>query len=66
MFGKLAPGSSIPVGVLLAGDGSRVFVAHTNAHAVSVYDPASWERTALLSAGPEPDGMGWSPLSVRR
>lgn len=66
MFGKLAPGSSIPVGLLLAGDGSRLFVAHTNAHAISVYDPASWERTALLSAGPEPDGMGWSPLSVRR
>jgi DNA-binding beta-propeller fold protein YncE len=64
LFGDMLPDSSIPIGVLLAGDGGELFVAHSNAHVVTVYDAQSLERRATIPAGLEPDGMGWSPLDV--
>ncbi|QFU74660.1 hypothetical protein EY643_02770 [Halioglobus maricola] len=62
LFGDRLPGSSIPIGVQLSGDGERLFVAHTNSHVVSVWDAATQERVGLVKTGLEPDGMGWSPL----
>jgi DNA-binding beta-propeller fold protein YncE len=66
LFGDMLPDSSIPIGVLLSRDGSALFVAHSNAHVISVYDAQSLERTAIIPAGLEPDGMDWSPLEVKR
>ena len=62
LFSGYMPDSSIPIGVLLSGDGKLLFVAHTNAHVISVYDAASLERKALVPVGLEPDGMAWSPI----
>jgi len=64
MLGSALPDSSIPVGVQLSGDGQRVFVAHTNAHVVSVYDAETLEREAIVPVGLEPDGMAWSPVVI--
>ena len=64
MLGGALPDSSVPVGVQLSGDGSQLFVAHTNAHVVSVYDAESLERQAIIEVGLEPDGMGWSPVTL--
>ena len=64
LFGDMLPDSSIPIGVLLAGDGGELFVAHSNAHVVTVYDAQSLARRVTIPAGLEPDGMGWSPLDV--
>jgi DNA-binding beta-propeller fold protein YncE len=66
MLGSALPDSSIPVGVQLSGDGRLLFVAHTNAHVVSVYDAESLEREAIVEVGLEPDGMAWSPLTLPR
>jgi DNA-binding beta-propeller fold protein YncE len=51
---------SIPVGVLLAGSGDRLYVAHTQSDAISVIDAQSLELQQVLKAGDEPDGMAWS------
>ncbi len=65
LFGDMLPDSSIPIGVLLSGDGKTLFVAHSNAHVISVYDAATLERQAVIPAGLEPDGMAWSPQDAR-
>jgi DNA-binding beta-propeller fold protein YncE len=62
-FGNLAPESSMPIGVLLSGDGTTLFVAHGSAHVISVYDAQSLERLYLIPTGLEPDGMAWSVLA---
>jgi len=64
LFGDMLPDSSIPIGVLLSGDGESLFVAHSNSHVITVYDAQSLERRATIPTGLEPDGMGWSPLDV--
>ena len=64
LFGDMLPDSSIPIGVLLSGDGESLFVAHSNSHVITVYDAQSLQRRATIPTGLEPDGMGWSPLDV--
>jgi YVTN family beta-propeller protein len=64
MLGGALPDSSVPVGVQLSGDGEQLFVAHTNAHVVSVYDAESLVRQAIVEVGLEPDGMAWSPVQL--
>ena len=63
MLGRLGNGS-IPVGVLLSGDGARLFVAHTQADAVSVIDADSLEVLRVVPGFREPDGMAWSARSA--
>lgn len=58
-FGK----SPAPVGIEIAPDGRRAWVANTNADAIAEVDLASWTVTRLLQAGQEPDGMAYSPLA---
>jgi len=53
--------SSVPIGVVVAPDGSTAWVAHSNADAISVVDLKSWKPTGHLVAGKEPDGMAYSP-----
>ena len=64
LFGDMLPDSSIPIGVLLSGDGQSLFVAHSNSHVITVYDAQSLQPRATIETGLEPDGMGWSPLDV--
>ena len=65
LFGDRLPDSSIPIGVLLSRDGATLFVAHSSAHLVSVWDAATLEQRGTIATGLEPDGMDWSPLDVR-
>jgi YVTN family beta-propeller protein len=55
--------SSVPIGIVVAPDGKRAFVAHANGDAISIVDLAEWKRVGSLTAGKEPDGMGYSQLS---
>ncbi len=64
LFGDAFGASSVPIGILVAPDGRRAFVAHANADVISIVDLLSWERVGSLRAGKEPDGMGFSPLAV--
>lgn len=66
LFGDDFAGSSVPVGVLIAPDGKRAYVAHANADLVSIVDLGNWEVSGYLRGGKEPDGMGYSTLSVNK
>ncbi len=52
-FGK----SPTPVGLLIAPDGKRAWVASTNADIVSVLDLVSLTVAGRITAGKEPDGL---------
>ena len=57
--------SSVPIGIEIAPDGKRAYVAHANADQISIVDLAEGKRVGFLTAGKEPDGMGMSPLDVK-
>jgi YVTN family beta-propeller protein len=52
-FGK----SPVPVGLLIAPDGKRAWVASTNADIVTVLDLEALSVAGRLTAGKEPDGL---------
>lgn len=57
--------SSVPIGIVVEPGGKRAYVAHANADQITILDLAAWKPIGALTAGKEPDGMGWSPLDVR-
>jgi YVTN family beta-propeller protein len=62
LFGDRFDQSSVPIGIVIHPDGSRAWVAHTNADVVAEVDLESWKVVRLLTAGKEPDGMAYSPV----
>jgi YVTN family beta-propeller protein len=58
--------SSAPIGVLVEPGGKRAFVAHANGDAISIVDLQEWKKAGTLTAGKEPDGMGYSKLTVKK
>ena len=49
-----------PEGILVAPDGSRIFVAVTGDHFVAVVDPKTLQVTGKILTGQGPDGMAWA------
>jgi len=66
LFGDRFGDSSVPIGVIVNGKGDHAFVAHANADVITEIDLETGTIVRTLRAGKEPDGMGFSPLSVRR
>jgi len=64
LFGDRFGDSSVPIGVVVDGEGRRAWVAHANADGITEIDLETGEVTRLLTAGKEPDGMAYSPVSV--
>ena len=64
-FARLAPGSSLPVGLLVSRDGRSVFVAATMADRVVQFDVATLEPLRHVEIGGEPDGLA-STLALPR
>lgn len=64
LFSDRFGASSVPIGIEIVDDEHRAYVAHANADDISIVDLAQWKVVGTLSAGREPDGMGWSPLTV--
>ena len=64
LFGDQFGESSVPIGIVIHPDGTRAWVAHTNADVVAEIDLESWKIVRLLEAGREPDGMAYSALDV--
>lgn len=58
--------SSVPIGIEIAPDGKRAYVAHANADQISIVDLEQWKKVGSLTAGKEPDGMGMSALAVKK
>ena len=53
---------SVPVGILIEPGGRYAFVANTNADVVAVLDLKTWAIVGHLTAGDEPDGLGYSSI----
>jgi DNA-binding beta-propeller fold protein YncE len=66
LFGDRFGDSSVPIGVIVDADGEIAWVAHANADVITEIDLASGEIVRMLRAGKEPDGMGYSALTVER
>ena len=57
--------SPVPVGILVARRLGHAFVANTNADIVTMIDLKTWQIVDRLVAGKEPDGLGYSKLTVK-
>ena len=62
LFGDQFGASPVPVGIEIAADGKRAWVANTNADLVTVLDLESLKVIDRIPTGRQPDGMAWSPL----
>lgn len=62
LFSDRFGSSSVPIGIQIVDAEKRAYVAHANADDISIIDLEQWKVIGTLSAGREPDGMGWSPL----
>jgi len=65
LFGGQFGKSSIPIGIEIAPDGQRVWIAHAGIDRVQELDGESLKQTRIFSTGPEPDAMAYSPLKVK-
>lgn len=65
-FARLAPGSPMPVGLILSSDGNIAVVAATMADKLVVLDAHTLEIQRVLPAGGEPDGLALSPAQPSR
>ncbi len=61
VFGDQFGSSSVPIGIEIAPDGKRAWIAHSQADLISVVDLERLANTGELRAGREPDGMAWAP-----
>lgn len=55
----------MPVGILVSPKLSHAFVANTNADIVTMIDLKTWQVAGRLTAGKEPDGLGYSPVTLK-
>jgi DNA-binding beta-propeller fold protein YncE len=60
-FARLAPGSTLPVGLLVSRDGRSAYVAATMGDRVVEFDTATLEILRSIDVGGEPDGLGSTP-----
>lgn len=65
LFGDRFGDSSVPIGLEIAPDGRHAYIAHANADRIQVLDLETWETVGTLTAGREPDGMGYSTVEVQ-
>jgi len=65
LFGDRFGDSPVPIGILIPPDGKHAYVANANADVVAILDLETWKVSGVLTAGKEPDGLGYSALSVR-
>ena len=66
LFSDRFGSSSVPIGIEIVDREGRAYIAHANADDISIVDLETWQVVGTLSAGREPDGMGWSPLKVEQ
>jgi YVTN family beta-propeller protein len=65
LFGHQFGKSPVPVGILVEPSGSYAYVANTQADVITVIDLKEWKIADRLTAGKEPDGLGFSSLVVK-
>jgi DNA-binding beta-propeller fold protein YncE len=55
-----------PIGIQMSPDGTRAFIASTNANHITVVDVKKREVPGGFSPGEEPDGMAWARTPAGR
>ena len=65
LFGNQFGQSPVPVGILVARGVAHAFVANTNADIVTMIDLKTWQIVDRLVAGKEPDGLGYSKVTIK-
>ncbi len=66
LFGNQFGQSPVPVGILIDPTGTFAFVANTQADIVTMVDLREWKIVDRLVAGKEPDGLGFSRISLTK
>jgi YVTN family beta-propeller protein len=61
-FAGLAPGSALPVGLLVAPDGRSAYVAATMGDHVARYELPTLDAARGIDVGGEPDGLASTPV----
>ncbi|NER17698.1 YncE family protein [Spongiivirga citrea] len=56
--------SPVPVGILIHPNNKIAFVANTNADIITIIDLTTMEVSGRLTAGKEPDGLGYSNIKL--
>jgi len=64
LFGNQFGTSPVPVGILVEPSGRYAYVANTQADVVTVLDLKEWRIADRLTAGKEPDGLGYSSIRI--
>jgi DNA-binding beta-propeller fold protein YncE len=64
-FARLAPGSALPVGLLVSRDGRSAYVAATMGDQVVQYDTGTLEPLRTIAVDGEPDGLASTPFMPR-
>jgi DNA-binding beta-propeller fold protein YncE len=64
-FARLAPGSVLPVGLLVSRDGRSAYVAATMGDRVVQFDARTLEVLRSVEVGGEPDGLASTPVIPR-
>jgi len=65
-FARLAPGSTLPVGLLVARDGRSAYVAATMGDRVVQFEVSTLALLRSIAVGGEPDGLGTTGIVQRR
>ncbi len=65
LFGGQFGSSSVPIGILIHPSGKWAYVANANADLITVLDVEAMKIVGYLATGREPDGMAFSPVSVK-
>jgi YVTN family beta-propeller protein len=66
LFGNQFGTSPVPVGILIEPSGRFAYVANTQADVITVIDLKEWKVADRLTAGKEPDGLGYSKVAVEK
>lgn len=64
LFGDQFGTSPVPIGILIHPSGSHAYIANSNADMVTVIDLKEWKVVDRIKTGKEPDGLGYSGLTV--
>ncbi|MGB7906146.1 MAG: hypothetical protein WCF43_15745 [Steroidobacteraceae bacterium] len=64
-FARLAPGSVLPVGLLVSPDGRSAYVAATMGDRIVQFDARTLEVLRSVEVGGEPDGLASTPVIPR-
>ncbi len=58
--------SPVPIGILVHPNGREAYIANTNADIVTIIDLNKNEVKGRIIAGKEPDGLGFTPLTLTK